>query len=73
MLYTIYKTTNSVNQKYYIGKHQTPNPEDSYLGSGKALRNAIKQHGRENFKKEILYVFETEKEMTWNGSLSQNK
>ena len=27
---------------------------DSYLGSGVALVKAIKKHGKENFKKEIL-------------------
>lgn len=35
--YTIYKTTNLINGKIYIGKHQTKDPYDSYLGSGKRL------------------------------------
>lgn len=63
MVYTIYKTINLLNGKFYIGKHQTENPEDDYLGSGKALREAIKVHGISNFKKEILYIFDTEDEM----------
>jgi group I intron endonuclease len=63
MKYTIYKTTNMVNGKMYIGKHQTENIEDSYYGSGKALKASIKKHGKENFKKEILFVFDTEVEM----------
>ncbi len=64
MRYTIYKTTNTVNNKYYIGKHQTANPMDDYLGSGKAIVNAIKLHGKDSFVKEILFDFDTEEEMT---------
>jgi len=63
MFYTIYKTTNLLNEKYYIGKHQTENPYDSYFGSGKALVASIKKHGKSNFKKEILFIFDNEKEM----------
>ena len=63
MKYTIYKTTNNVNQKYYIGMHRTVEPNDNYLGSGVALQRAIKKYGVSNFSKEVLYVFETEQEM----------
>lgn len=63
MKYTVYKTINLLNGKFYIGKHQTENENDSYLGSGKALRNAIKKHGKCNFKKEILFVFDNEQDM----------
>tara|TARA_R110002167_G_scaffold254756_1_gene460947 strand:+ start:37 stop:546 length:510 start_codon:yes stop_codon:yes gene_type:complete len=63
MKYTIYKTTNLINNKIYIGKHQTENINDSYYGSGKALKSSIKKHGKEKFKKEILFVFDTELEM----------
>lgn len=63
MYFTIYKTTNLINGKFYIGKHQTKNPHDSYLGSGKVLKQAIQKHGKENFKKEILFIFDNENEM----------
>lgn len=63
MYYTIYKTTNLVNGKYYIGKHQTENINDTYYGSGKAIKTAIKVYGKHNFKKEILFIFENEVEM----------
>jgi len=60
MIHTVYKTTNLINHKYYIGKHSSENPDDGYLGSGKALQRAIKKHGIENFKKEILFLYENE-------------
>lgn len=48
----IYKTTNLVNGKQYIGKDTHNNP--NYLGSGTLLRLAIRKYGKQNFKKEIL-------------------
>lgn len=63
MFYTIYKVTNLINNKIYIGKHQTKNPHDSYYGSGYMIAAAIEKYGKENFKKEILFIFETEQEM----------
>lgn len=63
MNYTIYKITNILNNKVYIGKHQTDNINDDYFGSGVLIRNAIKKYGKENFVKELLYVFDTEEEM----------
>lgn len=61
--YTIYKTTNLVNSKVYIGKHVTQNLDDGYLGSGKLLRRAVNKYGVENFRKDILHVFDNEADM----------
>jgi len=64
----IYKTTNQVNGKIYIGqdKHNSPN----YLGSGKILHLAFQKYGIENFKKEIIETCESievlnEREIHW--------
>ena len=63
MNYLIYKTTNLLNNKYYIGCHQTDNLNDSYLGSGKHLKYAIKKYGKANFKFEIMYSLSSKEEM----------
>ena len=52
MYMIIYKTTNLVNGKFYIGKDAKN--DNRYLGSGKVLKQAISKYGKENFKKEIL-------------------
>ena len=63
MYYTVYKTTNSINGKIYVGCHRTKNLDDGYLGSGTLLVYALEKYGRDAFEKEILYTFDTAEEM----------
>jgi hypothetical protein len=59
----IYKTTNLLNGKYYIGMHSTSDLEDGYMGSGKRLKRSLNKHGRENHKVEILEFFPNRKKL----------
>lgn len=56
----IYKITNKINGKIYIGQHSKSDGsleemDESYWGSGIKIINAIKKYGKEAFTREILY------------------
>jgi len=56
----LYKITNNINKRYYIGVRVTdrdPN-KDFYFGSGVFIKQAIKKYGKKNFTKEILMYFD---------------
>lgn len=61
--YFIYQTTNKINGKIYIGKHETNDLNDGYLGSGKLLWKAIEKYGIENFERTILFFCESRNEL----------
>ena len=51
----IYKTTNLINGKIYIGQHKAQKFEPNrYIGSGLLLKEAIDKYGKENFQCELL-------------------
>ena len=61
----IYKITNQINGKIYIGKHSTDNLDDGYMGSGILIRKAEKKYGKENFTKDYLAFCDTEEKLNW--------
>jgi hypothetical protein len=61
--YVVYKITNTINNMIYIGSHKTTKLNDKYYGSGKKIKEAIKQFGIENFKKEIISYHNSNEDM----------
>lgn len=57
----IYKTTNTVNGKIYVG--QDSNNDPNYLGSGVLLSKAVEKYGKQNFIKEVLEQCSTKEEL----------
>jgi len=69
----IYKTTNLLNGKIYVGHHYT-SANDGYYGSGIHIKRSINKYGKENFKRETLEFCMSaninEKEIYWISILS---
>ena len=64
----IYKITNILNNKIYIGKDTTSDP--NYFGSGLIITRSITKYGIENFTKEVIdetddYEELSKKEIYW--------
>ena len=63
MFYTVYKITNLVNNKIYVGVHRTKDLEDNYMGSGVLIKKAIEKYGRDNFIREYIAIFDNPDDM----------
>lgn len=59
----IYKTTNLINGRKYVGLHKSEKFDNSYKGSGKVLMRALKKYGKENFKTVIIDTANSLKEL----------
>jgi hypothetical protein len=55
--YTVYKTVNLLNGKFYFGVHKTKDPDDEYLGSGTYIKRAVAKYGEQNLRKEVLFIY----------------
>ena len=77
MKYIVYITVNVINNKIYVGVHNTENPEifDGYLGCGVNINTpssyknsktpfqfAVNRYGINSFKRIVLYVFNSKEE-----------
>lgn len=59
----IYKTTNLINNKIYIGQHKSDTFNENYKGSGIMIKRALKEYGKEHFKVELLESCESQDEL----------
>ena len=71
----IYKTTNMVNGKIYVGQHKSNKFDSYYKGSGKLLHEALNKYGVDNFSVEVLEECDTaeymnEREIYWIAQLN---
>lgn len=58
MYHIVYKTTNKLNGKIYVGYHKCDDLNDEYIGSGSLLKRAIEKYGSDNFIREIVATFD---------------
>lgn len=63
MFYYLYEIKNTVNNKIYVGVHQTKNLNDGYMGSGTVINKAYEKYGKEMFVKTILEYFDNRTDM----------
>lgn len=63
----IYKTTNNINGKIYIGQHITDRLNDGYKCSGIVIEQAFKKYGKHNFKMDILEFYEGDSKEEFNN------
>lgn len=79
--YIVYKITNLVNNKFYIGAHKQkfvdPYKCDNYWSSSDYVHDSIKKHGIENFKRETIEVCKSwkealKREIYWIAELKSN-
>jgi hypothetical protein len=61
--FLVYKTTNLINGKIYVGVHACSCKDCKYMGSGPGILRAIKKYGKKNFKRDILFECYNEEEM----------
>ena len=59
----IYKTTNLITNKIYIGQKKATRFIEHYKGSGKRLWVSIKKYGFDNFKVELIEECESQEEL----------
>jgi hypothetical protein len=72
----IYKIKNTIDNKIYVGqRYSNKLPElDSYLGSGKILKNKLRTYSKNFFEKTILeIIFKNNKNLTFEEYLHQKE
>ena len=73
MYYTLYRITNLIDSKIYIGVHKTNDLNDGYMGSGVYINRDINKHGVENFIKEIIHISPSQEQIFEMEGLTVNQ
>lgn len=66
----VYKITNNINGKIYIGQKKGEKLVENYWGSGKLIVEAVKKYGKDNFSREVLEWCETKDELNQRENIS---
>ena len=59
----IYETTNLINNKKYIGLTNRKVLDETYLGSGRIILQAINKYGKKNFSVRVLEYVENDEDL----------
>lgn len=59
----IYKTTNLLNGKIYIGKRKSNIFLKNYFGSGSYIKRSIKKNGIDNFKVKLIFACDSKRQL----------
>lgn len=59
----VYKMTNKLNNKIYVGKRKSAIFDEQYWGGGKIIAAAVRKYGKENFDREILEWCESKQQL----------
>ena len=63
MYYYVYKIQCKVNNKLYVGKHQTKKLKDGYFAGGYLIKKALNKYGKDNFEREIIEFCQNEEDV----------
>lgn len=71
----VYRITNLINGKTYIGRHKITRGENflTYMGSGRLVNSAIAKYGKKNFSKEIIAYFDSQEELNKSELIYKNR
>src|ERR1700740_1931030 len=62
LFYTVYVIESKITGEFSFGQHATDDLDDKYFGSGKRICALVSKYGAVNFRRTILFIYETLRE-----------